>query len=92
MKFDITVRRAFSGNDIQVHVEAGDGQAVARVQTTLDGFELADDQLDSGTQVYDRAFPQAGDAGPGSDHRIVVAAFLPDGTPLSATKIWKDAI
>jgi hypothetical protein len=92
MKFEITVARAVAGNDIGVHVEADGTQQISQVQVVLDDFEIGNDQLDEGTTVYDRAFSQVGEAGSGTDHRLVVAAFLPDGTRSSATKIWKDLV
>ncbi len=92
MKVDIKVARDFGGNNIDIHVEADNDQLISRVLVNLDGFNLADDQLDGGTNIYDRNFPQAGEAGPGTEHRMVVSAFLPDGTYKSATKIWKDLV
>lgn len=92
MKFAIKVARAIAGNDIGIHLEADDQERIAQVQVVLDDFEIGNDQLDEGTTVYDRDFSQAGEASSGTDHRLVVTAFLPDGTRKSATKIWRDLV
>ena len=65
MKFTIGHTRALAGNDVSVKVEADGDKAIQSVLTKLDGFELADDELENPSDSYERAFPGAGTAGPG---------------------------
>jgi hypothetical protein len=92
MKFTVNHVRAFAGNDIYVKVEADPGENLSAVQTDLDGFELAEDALTDGSVSYERTFSGAGSAGSGTQHSLVVAARLADGTSHSSTSMWTDPI
>jgi hypothetical protein len=90
MRFTISHARALSGNDISVKVEADTSKAIQSVLTSLDGFQLANDELASPSDVYERVFAGAGTAGIGAAHTLIVSAELEDGTTHSATSIWTD--
>ena len=92
MKFTLNHARSITGNDISVHVEADKGNAIRRVRTVLDGFELADDPLDAESDSYERTFSNAGTAGPGNEHRLLVSAEQSDNKTHSATSIWVDSV
>lgn len=90
MKFTLSHSRALMGNDISVSVEANEGNTIQRVRTELDGSELANNQLVNPSDSYERKFSNAGTAGPGTEHTLVVSAEQDDGTTHSATSIWVD--
>ncbi len=89
---NITTRhsRAFIGNDIEVAIAADANEIIRTVTVVLDGFTLAEFEAQEGTQGYDRIFPQAGDAGPGEDHSLVVTVTEQDGRLHSSTTQWTD--
>jgi hypothetical protein len=91
MKFTVNHARALMGNDISVRVEADEGKAIQRVQTELDGFELANDQLADPSDSYERTFLGAGTAGPGTEHTLVVSVEQDDEKIHSSTSIWADS-
>lgn len=90
MKFTIQHQRAIVGNDISVGVDADGDQVISRVTTTLDGFDLADDQLDTPSVSYERQWLQAGDASPHRTHELVVTVTDSDGKTTSADRRWED--
>lgn len=90
MKFTIQHQRAVAGNDIVVGIEAEGSEQIARVTTTLDGFDLADDPLDPPSVSYERQFLQAGDASPHREHQLTVTVSDPAGQMKSADRRWQD--
>jgi len=90
VKFTIQHQRAVAGNDIVVGIEAEGNEQIARVTTTLDGFDLADDMLDPPSVSYERQFLQAGDASPHREHQLTVTASDPGGQMKSADRRWQD--
>lgn len=46
MKFSVQHQRSIVGNDISVAIEAEGNQVICHVTTTLDGFDIGDDELD----------------------------------------------
>ena len=94
MKFTISCQRAFIGNNIDVQVEAGDGELIFAVQCTLDDFEIGSDDLSASPSVsYHRLFSQVGDARSGLTHKLLVRVQGKDGSPDQVdTQIWTDAM
>ena len=90
MKFAIQHQRAIVGNDIRVGVEAEGDQVISRVTTTLDGFDIADDELNPPSTSYEREFLQAGDASPHRTHQLVVTVTDLQGKTTSADRRWQD--
>ena len=66
MKFSIQHQRSIAGNDITVGIEAEGDQVISHVTTTLDGFDIGDDDLVPPSSSYEYQFLQAGDASPTS--------------------------
>jgi hypothetical protein len=92
MKFSISHARAVAGNDIYISVQADDGKSITSVRTELDGLELADDELSAPSDFYEHTFSRAGNAGPLTQHTLIVTAKLNDATDHSSTSIWSDQI
>jgi hypothetical protein len=92
MKFDLAYQRALFGNDIDVHIDAESGEIISGVNCTLDGFEIASDDLSQTPVVsFHRTFHQAGDAGSGQAHKLVAEVIGKPGEPNKyATRIWTD--
>jgi hypothetical protein len=90
MKFSIQHRRSIVGNDIDVSIEAGGDQVISHVTTTLDGFDIGDDELDPPCASYERQFLQAGDASPHLEHELVVTVRDTQGKNTSADRRWED--
>ena len=90
MKFTVQHAREVIGQHIDVLVIAESGETIASVTTTLDGSELANDSLDSTSVSYHRIFDQAGSAGSGMEHTLVVHATDSKGGEQSATEKWQD--
>ena len=90
MTFTATHTRAFVGTDISVTVLAGEKEEIATVQVSLDGFDLEELALASGTESYTRSFSEVGTSSPGTEHTLVVTARGADGTPHGATTRWTD--
>lgn len=90
MKFTINHQRSVAGNDITVGVEAEGEQTISHVTTTLDGFDLADDELNPPCASYERQFLQAGDASPHRDHELTVTATDSQGKQVTADRRWQD--
>jgi hypothetical protein len=90
IKFSIQHQRAIAGNDITIGIEADGDQVISRVTTTLDGFDLGDDELDPACSSYERQFLQAGDAAPHMEHELVVTATDAEGKTTSADRRWED--
>ena len=74
MKFSIQHQRSIVGNDISVAIESEGDQLVSHVTTTLDGFDIGDDELERPGASYERKFLQKGDASPHLEHDLVVTA------------------
>jgi len=92
MKFTLNHSRALSGNDISVDLEAEGEEKIQRVETKLDGFSLGADVLEDSSDSYQRVFSGVGDAGPGTDHTLVVSVEQGDGKTHSATCMWTDPV
>jgi hypothetical protein len=90
MKFAIQHQRAVAGNDITVGVEAEGDQVISHVTTSLDGFDLGDDDLNPPSSSYERQFLQAGDASPHRDHELVVTVTDAQGKTTRADRRWQD--
>lgn len=90
MTFTIRVSRDVIGNAISIIIDAEAGRRIARVRTELDGFLLGEDDVNPAATHFERTFRQAGSAGPGMEHTLVVEAFDGDGGSDVATKIWVD--
>jgi hypothetical protein len=92
MKFDLTYQRALIGNNIDVQIDAETGEIILGVNCTLDGFEIASDDLSQTPVVsFRRTFSQAGDASAGQAHKLVVEVTGNAGEPNKyATRIWTD--
>ena len=90
MRFTLNQGRATIGQNIDVCVDAADGQTIVQVVTEMDGFTLADDSLVAGTVHYERTFPHAGSGSTGSSHNLTITATDQNGKSASATKIWMD--
>jgi len=90
MKFTISHKRAISGNDIKVVVEREGQQVISQVETRLDVAPLGNDQLNPPSVIYTRQFGQAGTAGPGQEHTLIVTAYDEERNPQSATYKWRD--
>jgi hypothetical protein len=92
MKFSTQHQRAITGNDIVIGVEADDSELIARVTTTLDGFEIGADQLDPPGVSYEREFPRVGSAEPFAQHELKIAVTDPDGKIKIAVRKWADLV
>lgn len=94
MKFTIAHQRAFMGNDIDIQVEAESDESIFAVQSTLDEFDIASDDLSDAPSVsYHRAFNQVGDARSGLTHKLVVRVRGKDGSPDQiGTHMWTDSV
>jgi hypothetical protein len=92
LKFTVNHSRALMGNDISVSVDVDEGKSIQRVETKLDGFTLADDLLETPSDSYQRTFLSAGDAGHGTEHRLVVSVEQDGGNIHSSTSVWADPI
>ncbi len=92
MKFDLTYQRALLGNNIDVHIDAETGEIISGVNCTLDGFEIASDDLSQTPAVsFHRTFTQVGDASAGQAHKLVVEVIgKPGEANKYATRIWTD--
>ena len=90
MKFTIQHQRSIAGNDITVGVEADGDQVISNVTTTLDGFDLAADDLNPPCASYERQFLQAGDASPHQDHELIVTVTDGQGKQVIADRRWQD--
>jgi hypothetical protein len=90
MKFTLSYARALLGNDIDIQIEAEDGETINRVTVLLDGFQLSDELLQESSVSYQRTFLQAGSAGPHNEHKLTVAATDMNGNHTSATREWQD--
>jgi hypothetical protein len=91
MKFSIQHNRSIAGNDIMVGVEAEGDEVIAHVTTNLDGFDIADDELDPPSVSYERQFLHAGDASPLLQHVLRVTVTDKQGSAKTADRRWQDA-
>lgn len=92
MKFRTGHQRSVTGNNIHVAIDADEDETMVSVKVALDGFPLADDDLEPPTQEYENEFTNAGDAGPLVEHRLVVTAITSDNKTHSATSVWTDPV
>lgn len=90
MRFTLKVSRDVVGNKIELKILRSGSQLIARVDTELDTFKLGSDHLAHPSVHFERHFRQAGEAGPGMEHTLVVRATDTDGNSEVATKIWLD--
>ena len=90
MRFGLQSRRDVRGNRIEIQVVAERGRAISAVTTVLDDIELATDSLSPAAIHFERVFRQAGDAGPGLSHTLVVTALDQEGTREVAVREWED--
>lgn len=90
MKFSIQHQRSVAGNDITVGIEAEGDQAISHVTTTLDGFDIGDDDLVPPCSSYEHQFLQAGEASPHQTHELVVTVTDSEGRVTSADRRWED--
>ncbi len=88
--FTATHARGLIGQDITVIVKAGEHDVIASVTVALDGFELEELELGSGTESYTRSFSGVGSGSPGAEHTLVVTARDDDGVAHGATTRWSD--
>jgi hypothetical protein len=91
MKFSIQHSRAIAGNDVVVGVEAEEKEVIAHVTTNLDGFDIADDEVDPASVSYERQFLRVGDASPLSQHQLLVTVTDTQGGTKTADRRWQDA-
>jgi hypothetical protein len=91
MKFSIQHQRSIVGNDISVAIESTQDQLISHVTTTLDGFDIGDDELKPPCVSYERKFLQKGDASPHLEHDLMVTATDAQGKTTSADYRWEDA-
>jgi hypothetical protein len=80
------------GNDIDIKIEAEGDELIAGVTCSLDGSEIASDDV-SGTPVvsFHRTFGHVGEGRPGQTHKLIVEARGRDaGSSKFATRIWTD--
>lgn len=90
MRFTLKASRDVVGNKIELKILRSSSQLIARVDTELDTFKLGNDHLSEPSVHFERHFRQAGEAGPGMEHTLIVKATDTDGNPEVATKIWLD--
>jgi hypothetical protein len=90
MTFKTTHTRAVVGNDLSITITAADKESIASVTITFDGEILEEEEFSDGTESYTRNFSGVGDAGPGTQHSLVVSATDQSGAPHSATTEWSD--
>jgi hypothetical protein len=92
MKFTITCQRAFSGNDIDLQIEAEGEETISAVNCSLDGAEIgSDDLMETPVVSFHRSFPQAGEARPGETHKLTVEVRGKAEEPSRfAARIWTD--
>jgi hypothetical protein len=92
MKFDLTYQRAVIGNSIDVQIDAETGEIICGVNCTLDGSEIASDDLGQTPVVsFHRTLSQVGHASSGQTHQLVVEVIgKPGEASKYATRIWTD--
>lgn len=92
MRFALAHNRVLIGHQVTVKVTAASGETIARVVTVLDGSRLGDDRLDPAEVQYERVFEQAGGAGPGQRHALLVTATNDAGVHQTASRRWQDVV
>jgi hypothetical protein len=90
MKFSIQHNRAIVGNDITVGLEAEGSEVISHVTTTLDGFDIGDDEIDPASVSYERQFLQVGNASPHLQHELIVTVTDTRGNTKTADRRWED--
>jgi len=92
MKFTIARQRAFSGNDIDLQIEAEGEELIFAVRCSMDGVEIGSDDLTETPVVsFHRSFRQVGEARPGETHKMIVEVRDKDEKPSRfAIRIWTD--
>jgi hypothetical protein len=92
MTFGLAVSRDVVGSRIDITVDTEPDRLIAQVTTTLDNFELGNDQLKNPSTHFERGFVQAGNAGPGTGHVLEVQVRDEGGSKEHATKVWVDEV
>jgi len=92
MRFSLNHRRVVIGHSISVKVVGAAKEMIARVVTRLDGSKLGDDRLNPNELQYERIFEQAGGAGPGREHTLIVSATNDQGQTQTASLRWQDTV
>jgi hypothetical protein len=92
MRFTLNRKRVVIGHSVSVKVAAASGEVIARVVTRLDGTKLGDDRLSPNEVQYERIFEQAGGAGPGREHTLIVSATNDAGETRTASLRWQDTV
>jgi hypothetical protein len=92
MKFLTQRQRGSTGNDLVIGIEAENEELIARVDCTLDGFELGTDELDPPAVSYERDFPRVGNAGPHMGHELKITVTDPNGKIKIAVRRWEDPV
>jgi len=92
MKFSTQRRRAITGNDLVIGIEAENDELIARVVCTLDGFELGTDELDPPGVSYERDFSSVGNAGAHLRHELKITVTDPNGKTKIAVRRWEDPV
>ncbi|MGI8773125.1 MAG: hypothetical protein ACR2JE_17005 [Acidobacteriaceae bacterium] len=91
MRFSVTHARAFIGTNVAVTVTVDRPlEIISAITVTLDGSELDTYQVQPATESYTQDFAAVGDAGPGTNHTVIVTAMDGDGQPHSSTSRWTD--
>lgn len=90
MTFTFQIARDLIGSNISFIVKSDLGREIVRVRTNLDFVNQGDDRVNPASTHFERTFRQAGIAGPGMTHTLIVEAFDESGTVETATKIWVD--
>lgn len=92
MKFVVEHERDATALRIDFTVTSDAQRLIARVRTTLEGFALEDETLDTPSVQYQRTFRMVGSAGSGQTHVLVVMAFDEKDQSEASTSKWEDAV
>lgn len=91
MKFTLSYARALLGYNIDVQINAEDGEEIGQVSVLLDGSELSDETLPTPSVSYQRTYLQVGTFSPHADHTLEVLATDGKGNQRTAIREWQDA-
>ena len=92
MKFKLEHVRAGTGTNLMILVEAEGDETIASVTTKFDGVRLEACDVEPGNRSYQCGYRQEGDGGPGTKHKLVVAATNSKGKQENATSGWVDDV
>ncbi len=90
MRFTLKNSPDVMGHKIEVLVVAGEGEAIARVVTTFENSDLANDSLSPLQVQYERVFRKVGGITPGANHTVLITAENDKGDSQSASRTWTD--